>query len=88
MGFHFVPASTGGMGPELGHKTLESQFRFSLLIAIDAFFIVEVLWVQIVSIVNGAQAHGPDIALLIFEDHHQQQQLNVMRQGQLSLPWD
>ncbi|GBN91656.1 hypothetical protein AVEN_189008-1 [Araneus ventricosus] len=43
MGLDFVPASTGGMGTELEHKTLESQFRFSLLTANDAHFIIEVL---------------------------------------------
>ncbi|GBL82339.1 hypothetical protein AVEN_252500-1 [Araneus ventricosus] len=52
MGLEFVAASTGGMGPELSHKTLEYQFRFSLLNANDAFFIIEVLWVQIVHSVN------------------------------------
>ncbi|GBL94483.1 hypothetical protein AVEN_235588-1 [Araneus ventricosus] len=48
----FVPASRVGMGPELAHKTLESQFRFSLLTANHALFIIEVLWVQIVIGVN------------------------------------
>ncbi|GBL85767.1 hypothetical protein AVEN_193210-1 [Araneus ventricosus] len=48
MGLDFVPASTGGMGPELTHKVLECQFRISLLTANDAFFIIEDLWVQIV----------------------------------------
>ncbi|GBM96668.1 hypothetical protein AVEN_29486-1 [Araneus ventricosus] len=38
MGLDFVPASTGGMEPSLAHKTLESQFRFSLISANDAFF--------------------------------------------------
>ncbi|GBL70900.1 hypothetical protein AVEN_161529-1, partial [Araneus ventricosus] len=52
MGLDFLPASTGGMGPELAHKTLESQLRFALLTANDAFFIIEVLWVQIVISVN------------------------------------
>ncbi|GBL97041.1 hypothetical protein AVEN_254091-1 [Araneus ventricosus] len=36
----FVPATTCGMGTELAHKTLESQFRFPLLTANDAFFII------------------------------------------------
>ncbi|GBM54027.1 hypothetical protein AVEN_185629-1, partial [Araneus ventricosus] len=52
MGLDFVPASGGGMGPELPHKTLESQFRFSLITANVAFFIIEVVWVQIVINVN------------------------------------
>ncbi|GBO43562.1 hypothetical protein AVEN_140972-1 [Araneus ventricosus] len=48
MGLVSVPASTDGVGPELAYKALESQFRFSWLTANDAFFIIEVLWVQIV----------------------------------------
>ncbi|GBO01219.1 hypothetical protein AVEN_203790-1 [Araneus ventricosus] len=48
MGLDFDPASTVEMRPEIAHKTLESQFRFSLLTVNDAFFIIEVLWVQIV----------------------------------------
>ncbi|GBM32503.1 hypothetical protein AVEN_156597-1 [Araneus ventricosus] len=52
MGLDFVPAITGGMGPNLAHKTLESQFRLSLLTENDAFFIIEVLWFQIVISVN------------------------------------
>ncbi|GBM19949.1 hypothetical protein AVEN_164894-1 [Araneus ventricosus] len=52
MSLDFVPADTGGIGPEHAHKTLESQFRFSLLTANDAFFIIEVLWVHIVISVN------------------------------------
>ncbi|GBN60376.1 hypothetical protein AVEN_70757-1, partial [Araneus ventricosus] len=52
MGLDFAVASTGGMGPKLAHKALESQFRVSLLTANDAFFIVEDLWVHIVISVN------------------------------------
>ncbi|GBM00860.1 hypothetical protein AVEN_140136-1, partial [Araneus ventricosus] len=48
MGLDFFSASTGGMVPEFAHKTLESQFRLSLFTANDDFFIIEVLWVQIV----------------------------------------
>ncbi|GBN10476.1 hypothetical protein AVEN_187276-1, partial [Araneus ventricosus] len=51
-GFDFIQVSTGGMGPEIAHKTLESKFHFSLLTANDAFLIIEVLWVQIVISVN------------------------------------
>ncbi|GBM10663.1 hypothetical protein AVEN_7934-1 [Araneus ventricosus] len=53
-----VPATTGGMGPELAHKTLESQFRFSLLTANDVFFTIEVLWVQTVISVNSHYPHS------------------------------
>ncbi|GBN08369.1 hypothetical protein AVEN_55592-1 [Araneus ventricosus] len=35
MGLDFVPASTCGMGPEFAHKTLEFQFRVSLIIVND-----------------------------------------------------
>ncbi|GBL76010.1 hypothetical protein AVEN_234324-1 [Araneus ventricosus] len=52
MGLDFAPASTSGMGAEFAQKTLESQFRFFLLTGNDAFFIIEVLWVQIVLDVN------------------------------------
>ncbi|GBO31764.1 hypothetical protein AVEN_269239-1 [Araneus ventricosus] len=52
MGLDFVLAISGGMGTELAHKTLESQFRVSLLTANDAFFIIEDFWVQIVISVN------------------------------------
>ncbi|GBM10925.1 hypothetical protein AVEN_171414-1 [Araneus ventricosus] len=48
MGLDFVRASTGGMEPDLAHITLESQFRFPLLPTNDAFFIIEVFWIQIV----------------------------------------
>ncbi|GBN22656.1 hypothetical protein AVEN_11253-1 [Araneus ventricosus] len=51
-GWDFVLASTGGLGPELAHKTLESQFHVSLLTTNDAFFIIEDLWVQIVMSIN------------------------------------
>ncbi|GBN29468.1 hypothetical protein AVEN_151826-1 [Araneus ventricosus] len=46
----FVPASTGRMEPELARKTLESQFRVSLLTANDAFFIIEDLWVILMNL--------------------------------------
>ncbi|GBM59550.1 hypothetical protein AVEN_63065-1 [Araneus ventricosus] len=52
MGLDFVPASIGRIGPEFAHKPLESRLRFSLLTANDAFFIIEVLWVQIVVSIN------------------------------------
>ncbi|GBM90686.1 hypothetical protein AVEN_217560-1 [Araneus ventricosus] len=52
MGLDFFPASACGMEPELAHIALESQFRFSLLTANDAFYIIEVLWMQIVISVN------------------------------------
>ncbi|GBN80042.1 hypothetical protein AVEN_212781-1 [Araneus ventricosus] len=52
MGLDFVSDSTGGMGPKFAHKTLESQFRLSLLTANDVFFIIEVLGVQIAIGVN------------------------------------
>ncbi|GBN46044.1 hypothetical protein AVEN_209684-1 [Araneus ventricosus] len=55
MGSDYVFASTGGMEPELAHKTLESQFRVSLLTANDAFFIIEDLCVKIVISVNVAR---------------------------------
>ncbi|GBN65890.1 hypothetical protein AVEN_135670-1 [Araneus ventricosus] len=48
MGFYFIPASTGEIGPELAHETLESQLPFSLLTANDTFFIIEIPWAQIV----------------------------------------
>ncbi|GBM07564.1 hypothetical protein AVEN_230005-1 [Araneus ventricosus] len=53
MDLDFVPASIGGMGLDFAHKTLESQFRpNSFVTANDVFFIIEVLWVQIVISVN------------------------------------
>ncbi|GBO12413.1 hypothetical protein AVEN_70717-1, partial [Araneus ventricosus] len=52
MGSDFVLTSSGGMGPDLAHETLESQFRVSLLTANDAFFIVEDLWDQIITSFN------------------------------------
>ncbi|GBN36755.1 hypothetical protein AVEN_60938-1 [Araneus ventricosus] len=52
MGLDFVPASIGGMEPEIAHKTLESQSYISLFTANDVFFIIEVLWLQIVISVN------------------------------------
>ncbi|GBM54223.1 hypothetical protein AVEN_142273-1 [Araneus ventricosus] len=39
MGLDFAPANTDGMGLELAHKILESQFRFSLFTANDAFIL-------------------------------------------------
>ncbi|GBM10231.1 hypothetical protein AVEN_177498-1 [Araneus ventricosus] len=52
MSLYFVLASTGGMVPKLAYKTLESQFRVSLLTANDASFIIEDLWDQIAISVN------------------------------------
>ncbi|GBM26770.1 hypothetical protein AVEN_127734-1 [Araneus ventricosus] len=47
MGFGFVPASTGGLGPELAHKRLESQIRLTLLSENEVFFIIEVICVNV-----------------------------------------
>ncbi|GBM90264.1 hypothetical protein AVEN_248027-1 [Araneus ventricosus] len=56
IGLDFVLASTGGMAPVFAHKTLEFQFRFPLLTANDAFFIIEVICVQIAVSVKGRKS--------------------------------